>query len=254
MSVKVSRMKPVIKPTTPHKHAGYHELIFLSKGSGMHSIDDNHFDVKPFIGFYLKPGQVHCWDFSQIPEGFVILFREEVMSAFGNTLNHLFGMAEKFDLPENTGLFGLLEQFYREYKAGSSPEVLGAYLNLTLLKTLELADTPMEIEPSIVAEFYRFKTLVNEHFQDLRQITDYADLMNVSTHRLNTICKSAAHTSAINIIRERILMEAKNMLTHTGLNVSEIAYRLNFSDTSNFIKFFKSLTSLTPLQYRSELK
>ena len=54
------------------KHAGYHELIFLSKGLGKHIIDDQTFEVNPFIGFYLKPGQVHCWDFSPIPEGFVI--------------------------------------------------------------------------------------------------------------------------------------------------------------------------------------
>lgn len=56
--LKVSRMKQVIKPTKPHKHAGYHELIFLSKGSGKHTIGDETFDVIPPSGFYLGPGQV----------------------------------------------------------------------------------------------------------------------------------------------------------------------------------------------------
>ena len=64
--LKVSRMKPVIKPTKPHKHAGYHELIILSKGLGYHTINDQNYEVKPMMGFYLKPGQVHCWNFTQI--------------------------------------------------------------------------------------------------------------------------------------------------------------------------------------------
>ena len=79
--IKVSRMKPVIKPTKPHKHDGYHELIFLNNGSGSHKIDDDIFEVLPPVGFFLRNGQVHCWDFCQIPEGFVILFKEQAMSS-----------------------------------------------------------------------------------------------------------------------------------------------------------------------------
>lgn len=58
-------------------------------------------------------------------------------------------------------------------------------------------------------------------------------------------------SSTPDIIKERILMEAKNHLTHTSMTISEIAYQLNFSDNSNFVKFFKSLTGLTPSQYRA---
>ncbi|UZR98230.1 hypothetical protein [Chondrinema litorale] len=82
-------MKPVIKPTKPHKHDGYHELIFLNKGSGVHHIDDDIFEVVPPVGFFLRNGQVHCWDFCQIPEGFVILFKEQAMSSYSVTLNQL---------------------------------------------------------------------------------------------------------------------------------------------------------------------
>lgn len=246
-------MKPVIKPTKPHKHAGYHELIFLSKGSGKHTIDDQTFEVNPFIGFYLKPGQVHCWDFSQIPEGFVVLFKEEVMTIYTETLNNLYRMPVKFDLPRQTGLFDLLGQFYNDFKSGHDRKTLQAYLNLILLKTLEMANQDMRVESFIVADFYRFKKLVNEHFMDLRQVNQYADLMNLSVKRLNTICNSAAQTSAIDIIKERMVIEAKNLISHTALTVSEIAFRLNFSDASNFVKFFKSLTALTPMEYRSRI-
>ena len=162
-------------------------------------------------------------------------------------------MPVKFDLPRQTGLFDLLGQFHDDFKSDNDRKTLQAYLNLILLKTLEMANQDIRVESFIVADFYRFKKLVNEHFMDLRQVNQYAELMNLSVKRLNTICNSAAQSSAIEIIKERMLIEAKNLISHTALTVSEIAFRLNFSDASNFVKFFKSLTALTPMEYRSRI-
>ena len=251
--VKVSMMKRVIKPTRPHKHDGYHELILLSKGSGTHTIDDQIFEVRPALGFYLKPGQVHCWDFSQVPEGFVILFKENCMDSYSATLSRLFMVPGTFDHKEDPSLFLQVEQFYKAYASHQQQEVLDAHLNLILLKMLNLEHHTVMADPSSATDFYRFKTLVNENYLDLRNVSAYADLMNLSVHRLNAICQRNVQTTALSIIKERVLIEAKNLVTHTSLSVSEIAYRLNFSDPSNFVKFFKSLTMLTPLQYRSEL-
>src|SRR5690606_4620170 len=105
--IKVSRMKPVIKPTKPHKHEGYHELIFLLKGSGFHQIDMEKIEVLSPIGFYLRPGQVHYWDFSKIPEGYVMLFKEEVLDDFPSTKNRLINLPAHFSLENNQPVFNL---------------------------------------------------------------------------------------------------------------------------------------------------
>ncbi len=251
MLVKVSRMKPVIKPTKPHKHAGYHELIYLSRGSGIHSIDDKLFEVKPFDGFYLSPGSVHCWDFSQIPDGFVILFREGFLNNYPTTLNGLFKLSRTFGFSGDGELIHLVERFYNLYKAGESHEILSAYLNLIIIKTISLEGGEAQIDDFLLADFYTFKKLIDEHFLELRKVSDYADLMKISTHRLNNICQSVMQSSAQNIIKERMIIEAKNLISHTSLTISEIAYQLDFSDASNFNKFFKSLTAMTPLAYRA---
>jgi AraC-like DNA-binding protein len=252
--LKVSRMKPVIKPTKPHKHAGYHELIFLSKGLGNHTIDDGNYEVKPNMGFYLKPGQVHCWNFTQIPEGFVIIFKEEFLSNHTDTLNNLYRMPAKFDITASHELDPLLEQFYTNFKSNGDSKILQAYLNLILLKALALANHEPKIKPSLNADFYAFKSLVNDHFLEKRKVSQYAELMRMSVKRLNNISQSVMQTSAFDIIRERLLLEAKNLITHSSLSITEVAYQLKFNDPSNFVKFFKSLTTLTPLEYREKLK
>ncbi|TXD75961.1 MULTISPECIES: AraC family transcriptional regulator [Algoriphagus] len=253
--LKVSRMKPVIKPTIPHRHAGYHELIFLSKGAGSHTIGDEKFDVTPNTGYYLGLSEVHCWDFSKIPDGYVILFKEEVLSQYPNAVNSLFQLTKTFEIADTEQqIFAQLETFQKEYKKGSSLHVLAAHLNLLILTTLNLPSSSPKLDSTVIDQLALFKRLINEHFAQLKNVQEYADLMKISVRKLNTICKTTLHTNAREVIKERILIEAKNLLTHTNNQVTEIAYSLNFTDSSNFVKFFKQQTNLTPLEYRSKIK
>ena len=252
MIIKDSNMKQVIKPTKPHKHEGYHELIFLSQGSGFHQIDMEKIDVHPPVGFYLRPGQVHCWDFSKIPGGYVILFKEEALNGFWTTKNSLMNVPALFLLEKNQPFFDLVEQFYQQYKTGETIEILSAFLNVLVLKILSVGNDQPPSLPSELSDFYAFKSLVEENFLQVKQVTHYAEMLKFSTYRLNAICRSVANKNASEIIKERVLMEAKNQITHTTLSLAEVAYRLNFTDPSNFIKFFKARTTLTPSEYREK--
>ncbi|WP_244940513.1 helix-turn-helix domain-containing protein [Echinicola rosea] len=244
-------MKPVIKPTKPHKHSGYHELIFLSKGAGLHTIGDDTYEVVPPTGFYLMPGQVHCWDFSKIPEGYVILFKEEVLSLYPKAQSCLFEFPKQFNIAVDSVFFHLLDTFFTAFKGNNDLDFLTAYLNLVIIKSSPFAKRNKINAPRITKEFAAFKQLLNEHFTEIKNVEPYADMLHLSVKKLNEICKSAVNATAREVIKERILIEAKNLLTHTNRNVSEIAFELNFTDSSNFVKFFKGQTTLTPLGYRS---
>lgn len=252
--LKVTKMKPVIKPTKPHRHEGYHELIYLSKGSGKHTVGDVVHEVKPPMGFYLNLGQVHCWDFSKIPEGYVILFREEALSSYPKALAHLYSLKESFKLAEDDlSLLHLADIFYRDFKNNVSSDLLAAHLNTLIYKTIQLPLHQPAIHPNVLDEFARFKKLVQENYLHLKTAEAYAEAMHISIRKLNHLCQTATGGNAIEVIRERMLIESKNLLSHTGYPVAEVAYQLNFSDSSNFIKFFKSQTTLTPTEYRSKL-
>jgi len=253
--LKVSRMKPVIKPTVPHRHAGYHELIFLSKGAGIHTIGDEKFEVLPDTGFYLGLSEVHCWDFSKIPDGYVILFKEEVLASYPTAFNNLFQLTKSFEI-ENAAeyMFPLLSNFYQSFRSGASLDQLAAHLNLLIISTLQLSSNSSKADPTTVDQLALFKRLINENFTQLKNIQEYADRMKISVRKLNAICKSTLKLNAREVIKERVLIEAKNYLTHTNRQISEIAYDLNFTDSSNFVKFFKKQTNLTPLEYRAKIK
>ncbi|HET8828964.1 MAG TPA: helix-turn-helix domain-containing protein, partial [Pelobium sp.] len=74
------------------------------------------------------------------------------------------------------------------------------------------------------------------------------------SNKLNELSKRFLGNTANEIIKQRIFMEAKVLLTHTEKSVKEIAMELNFSDASHFNKFFASNSKITPGEYRKLLK
>jgi len=97
----------------------------------------------------------------------------------------------------------------------------------------------------------RFTKLVAQHYLDKRQVSDYAQLLGVSANHLNKTVKENLGRTASECIREMLLQEAKSLLRYSDNSVSEIAYRLDFSDPASFNRFFKSMTNDTPLMFRN---
>ncbi len=55
------------------------------------------------------------------------------------------------------------------------------------------------------------------------------------------------------VIRARSILEAKRLLTFTDKTVSEIAFELNYTDSSYFAKAFRAETNLSPIGFKTEI-
>lgn len=246
---KISMMKMVIKPTKPHRHADYHEFIFLDAGSGFHEIDDISFEVTPPAAFYIRPGQTHCWNFSALPKGYVLLFREELL--LKEDIDILFSLPAHISLRDQSRLFSLLADLHEEYKtAGPAYPVYSAYLHLLIAKLKMFSGTKNDAVNFSDRLFQQYKRLVNDNFLDNKQLKFYAGKLNTTTGTLNDTCKRSSGKTASSVINERVLLEAKMLLSATDRPVKEIAMTLRFSDAPHFVKFFKLYTNLTPGKYR----
>lgn len=246
---KISRMKAVIKPTRPHRHADYHELIFLDEGSGFHEIDDMSFEVIPPLAFYIRPGQTHCWNFSALPKGYVLLFREDLL--LKEDIDILFGLPALISLSGQSRVFHLLAELYEEYQeAETGYPLFSAYLHLLVAKLKGISGVNNNASTFADGLFQQYKRLINDHFPDNRQLKFYAGKLNTTIGTLNEACKKSSGKTASSLINERVLLEAKMLLSATALSVKEIAANLKFSDAPHFVNFFRLNTNLTPGQYR----
>ena len=106
--------------------------------------------------------------------------------------------------------------------------------------------------PETAALATRFRKLVNQHYLEKQQVAEYAELLHVTPNHLNRIIKEVSGRTASAHIDEMILQEAKVLLRYTDLTVSEISWRLLFSEPSAFNRWFKKASGATPAGFRTK--
>lgn len=97
-----------------------------------------------------------------------------------------------------------------------------------------------------------FFNLLLQHFETERSVSFYADKLCITPKYLTMTIKSVTKHSVQNWINEFVLTEAKRYLRTTALTVWQISERLNFSTDSSFVRFFRTHTGCTPLEYRKK--
>lgn len=256
LSFKVSRFKEVIKKTRPHKHDAYFELILLREGEGYHCIETDKYFVSCPEFYFLKPGQLHYWEFTSTPKGFVILFNEKAFDAINDTvLIDLLTQLKKYSrisLPQNDFLWSVLHEMYIEFahQKNFSPEILKGLLKAIAGKLLQLANEQNHHTTHTLSIFDKYMQLLSNSYPQLRKVNEYAQELNTTPQNLNAVCKKNSNKNAGEHLNNRGLIESKRYLLHTDNTINEIAEILHFSDASNFIKYFKKNTGFTPAQFR----
>lgn len=104
----------------------------------------------------------------------------------------------------------------------------------------------------------RLEILLNDYFTGECLITEglptvkfIAQSLNVSTSYLGSLLKTLTGQSTQQLIQDKIIEKAKEKLSGTNLTVSEVAFQMGFEHSQSFSKFFKSKTSVSPLNFRN---
>ena len=253
--------------TYPHRH-DFFEVLFLLKGSGVHVIDGNKYEIKPPCVFFMSPGQAHKLELSNDIEGFIFIFTSDFYLLNRGNQDSLiefpFFYTIHQDNPplllEKESDVGFLETLFKQGIAEiknameSTPDMLRSILDLiltTCAARYEMNDELLHKGKGqiLVKKFFH---LIEEHNQKNLLLSDYAQMIGVTPNHLTQIVKVLTGKTSSQIIKAKQLLEIKRLLAHTSLTVSEIANRLNIEDQSYFTKFFKRETGLTPVQYRAE--
>ncbi len=114
----------------------------------------------------------------------------------------------------------------------------------------QLTEIQLE-ENNIIREF---NYLVEQHFKTKHSVQDYADMLNKSSKTLSNLFGKISDKSPIQIIHERIAIEARRYLTYTDKSVKEIAYDLGFEDIQTFSRFFKKMEKQSPVDFKYSVK
>lgn len=99
----------------------------------------------------------------------------------------------------------------------------------------------------------KFNLLVEGHFRSEHAVSYYAQRLNKSPKTLSNLFALYNNQSPSQIIQERILIEAKRLLSYSDKSAKEITYELGFEDAAYFSAYFKKHTNQSPLEFRNEM-
>ena len=248
----------------PHRH-DFYQIVLFTRGGGRHSIDFRQYEVQPHQVYYMAPGQVHTWSFDETTDGYLVNFNASFFTSIGYRDQFL------EDFPLFNGLYGTpvntleatccpaVEQTFaemlEEYEHGGEfkKEMLRGLL-LTVLVRLSRAVPEVPTDKSSgrnLALMQQFQKLIEVHFREKRLPREYAGLMFITPNHLNALTNSVVGKSAGELIRDRILLEAKRLLINSDLLVGQVAEILHFEDSAYFTRFFKKYLGTTPEAFRA---
>lgn len=250
-------------PNKPHR-VGFFALLIITKGTGSHSIDLKDYPLKKGTVLKIAKGQVHAFEKNPGYDGFLIVFTEEfVLHYFSKSsiefISHLYNYHISKTAVHGSSYNELfIEQLKDELETENDyaqKNIVAALLELYLLRLERLAqtqDSPKRHQRNYPL-FIEFKNLVEEKYTATRNVKDYADMLSVSTKHLNGIVKEFTLNTAKHFIDHFVILETKRTIASSNYSLKEIGYAVGFDEVTNFTKFFKKHTGVTPKQFKSKL-
>ncbi|WP_025146463.1 helix-turn-helix domain-containing protein [Pedobacter jeongneungensis] len=245
--------------TQSHRDEGY-TFHILEKGSVKIEIDFKFYEVSSPAVVYLHPDQVHRMrDIEDIVVCSLSMSGEKLNTAYLDILEELSTAiplalgAEAFTAISDC--FALCLKFYHNKAARLHPLLVRDSCNVLI--GLLLSEFMNQKKPQDVFSRYdkvakSFRRLVEENYRCLKRAGEYAELLHISTPYLNECIKNVTGFTASQAIQERIMLEAKRLLYHTGKSVKEIAFDLGYTDYPYFSRLFSKTTGLSAKAFRSK--
>jgi len=246
--------------TQKHRHS-YFELLFFEKGGGTQLIDFHEYVVQDHSCYIVCPKQIHLLDRASDSTGTLIQFMDVSYSDsdLNMRLNDRLWRGEGGVLFENSP--ELMEEFSqylqllrtqskseRTYRSDTKRNVLQA-----MLFDLLSVSQNMLIQHKNESELYAFLKLIDAHHKEAHSVGFYIEKMVITEKKLGSLTKQHLGLSPLQVIHDRLIIEAKRLLVFADVQQKEIAFDLGFDSPARFSAFVKSKTGMTPSHLREHV-
>jgi len=260
---------------SPVFRANYYSFVFIKKGKGNYTTDNQKFEYADRTVYFTNPGHLKAFEFYKLEDGHLITLSEQFLKR--NVHKEIFDqfpflLAETIPPQafDETG-FKEIELFYnqilKEYQGDSvnKYQIIGSLFVVILLKLKELfwADyKPLDEGDRSSLIVRDFKKMLEKHYKDLTEgkvqqqykAKHYARKLNIHPSYLSAVIKSKTGKPVSRWIIDKTLNQAKALLTHSNASVKEIGYQLGFSELAHFSNFFKKNTGVSPKEFKSGIR
>ena len=250
----------------PHRHTDLVHVLHVADGQVELELEGTQHALQGPLVIVVPAMAIHGFRFSQDIEGHIVTVAqplaeqldqrlEELTSVFRHADYHLLRQPQKA-----RRLATLVAQINAEYRqpAPGRDRMLDALLQALAIELFRLATS--HDQPGTATgprqrdrghkHLASFQALIEAQFRQQPSIERFAEQLGMSSAHLNALCRRLANRSALQLLHERLLLEAKRQLTYTNMTISQVADSLGFSEPAYFTRFFKRNTGLSPREFR----
>jgi AraC-like DNA-binding protein len=250
------------------EYKAYIKVLYLPEEYSV-TIDFNHYETKSPSLFFINSNQYLQINKEGKKKGYFMYYNRDFycvqihdaeVACDGLLFNNIFEMPMT-TLPEKEVLFieGIYEQIQGEFENpdSSQEEMIRTYLKQLIIKATRIWKIQqlgvLNEEPSKEMDFFRdFSRLVEIHFRTKHTVADYAAILGVAPKTLSNKFNRLELTQPNDIIKDRIILEAKRLLGYSSLSVKEIAYQLGYEDPAYFNRLFTNKVGDTPSNFKKK--
>ncbi|WP_340672717.1 helix-turn-helix domain-containing protein [Bradyrhizobium ottawaense] len=247
-----------------HRHANLLQILVIEQGSGeiQYEVSTAVFSAPAII--VVPPTVAHGFRFQSGTGGWVVTFTEDVARTFGEPLGDTIAAVKRLTIDPVISI-GDIEKIARVSELCSYLNeerflaregfsiAMKSYLALIAIEVRRLVKSPALSAASHDDEVIdRLSNLIESNFRSHRALNFYAGKLAMSSDRLNKHVKRLTGMTVGQLIRQRVLTEAKRQLAFSNQLISEIAYDLAYADPSHFVRCFRRDAGVTPRAFREK--
>ncbi|BDH47088.1 AraC family transcriptional regulator [Salmonella enterica subsp. enterica serovar Choleraesuis] len=246
-----------------HQHSDLVQIIYVRRGKAEIEIEGVTQRLEgPFLQV-IPSLCAHGFRFSPGTEGYSLSLAAPLLTQYEQQFSrplHTLTQAHRFAIDRaapDDAPGQLLGRLYMEYQGDDAARTMMIHSLLSALFVwLERQETDDETRSPPQARrqrtIRRFNQLVESHYREHFSVARYASMLGMSTVHLNTLCHEFHGCSALNVIHQRLLLEARRSLRYTSMTIGQISDYLGFSDATYFSRFFRRACGSPPRAWRED--
>lgn len=246
----------------PHQHNGLLQILYLREGRAEIQLDGVHKTLEAGTVLLVPQMCIHGFRFAQDARGHVVmvaypLLRKLVQQAAGGLLAMTAPLIQVLGNTAHDNYIGAsFTALALEYKGSAhGRQLLLENLLAVILLTLGREALSSTVMPSAEERrgnrhFSQFAQLIEQHFTAHQSLEWYAGQLGITPPHLNLLCRQVVGKTALTLVHERQILEAKRNLVYSSMSIAQVADRLGFIDPAYFTRFFKREVGVSPISFR----
>lgn len=243
-------------PRAMHMHENWAEIVFITKGAGIHNIGGKQFFTKKGDLLIYNAGVIH--DESATPDDSLSVFALGIggLQLKGRLRNHLThdGGKPVIDTGEYEEEINWFMQAIHCYVVSNSQEdsEIAHYLLKALIlaidKNILTVELPDESEQRQNVE--RIQRYLDKYYLEDINLKQISENLNINLYYMSHLFKESTGYSPMQYVIRRRIGEAQSLLITTDESVTKIANTVGYNNSNHFHAAFQKLVGMTPGKYR----